>query len=238
MATLKNTTIDDTGFFRVASGINSDRPGGNLVANGMIRFNSTSNRVESFANGTWQGSGYPFRHYYEGIDANLFTANWNNATTTYMTQFGGFGPMYAHGYSPSTAYTLTLTNLPAHNTIRYKVNWHFVDSVDGETNFIVLMNSSGAETTFAQFRKTWNVRPVTIDSLTSGATMVENFQSVPYSYKPWPTTTPSIDGYLTFDSGYYSHSLSSFTARHQIGLDQAITDEACYFSHVEVWLGA
>lgn len=232
MATLKSTTIDDTGFLRVATGTNAQRPS---VANGMVRYNSTLNGVEKFANGVWEVSVFPFQYYYEGINANLFTSNWNNTTTTYMTQFGGFGPMHAHGYSPSTTYTLTLSSIPAHNTIRYRVNWHFVDSPDNEQNSIVLMNSAGGDTTFAQFRKSAASGSITIDSLASGATIVQNFQSRPYSYKPWGG--PSVDGYFIFDSGYYAHTSSTFTAKHVIGMDQAITDEACYFSHVEVWLG-
>lgn len=46
MATLKNTTIDDTGFLQLPSGTTAERPAS--PQNGMIRFNTTLNQVEYY----------------------------------------------------------------------------------------------------------------------------------------------------------------------------------------------
>lgn len=51
MATLKNTTTDDTGFFRLPAGTTAQRPAAPL--NGMIRFNTETNRPEAYQNGSW-----------------------------------------------------------------------------------------------------------------------------------------------------------------------------------------
>lgn len=238
MATLKNTTISDTGFLTLPVGTTAQRPS---AANGMFRHNSNNASVETYLTSSWKMPGYPYRYYFEGIDANRFTANWNNSTTTYMTQFGGFGPGTGHGYTASTTYTLTLTGVPFHNTIRYRVKWHFVDSPDNETNYLILMNSAGVDATFAQFRKTSPTGDVAFDSVASGTTATwfsagsTAKSGYLYSYKPWGGT--SLDGYVQFDTGYYAHTSSTFYAKHQIGLDQAIADEAVYITHVEVWLG-
>ena len=50
MATLKNLTINDTGFVRVASGTTAER---STPANGDIRTNTTTNKVEMYSNGVW-----------------------------------------------------------------------------------------------------------------------------------------------------------------------------------------
>ena len=57
-----------------------------------------------------------------------------------------------------------------------------------------------------------------------------------YSYRPWGNGTYGQDGYAAFDTGFYTHTSSSFTAIHEMGYDQGITDEAMYLSHVVVWL--
>lgn len=51
MATLKNTTISDTGHLTLPSGTTAQRPG--AAANGMIRFNTSTNSLEAYANGAW-----------------------------------------------------------------------------------------------------------------------------------------------------------------------------------------
>lgn len=52
MATLKNTTINDTGFLTLPSGNTAQRPGS--PSNGMIRYNSQRSEIEVYANGQWQ----------------------------------------------------------------------------------------------------------------------------------------------------------------------------------------
>jgi len=51
MATLKNTTIDDTGSIRVARGTTSDRP--SSPQQGMIRFNTSTNKFEAYDGSEW-----------------------------------------------------------------------------------------------------------------------------------------------------------------------------------------
>jgi hypothetical protein len=51
MATLKNTTVNDTGFLTLPAGTTAQRPGS--VANGMIRYNTSTAAVEAYANGAW-----------------------------------------------------------------------------------------------------------------------------------------------------------------------------------------
>lgn len=234
MATLKNTTISSANFLQLPSGTAAQRPGGPSA--GMMRYNTSIGALEIYKNGTWEANGWPYLYYDEGINASSFTANWSITTTTSMTQFGGFGPANGHGWvsGPST-YTLTLTGIPAHNTVRYRVYWHFVDSADNETNHIDLMNSSGTDTRFLTFRKTSPTGAVAFDSIASGVT-ANWISGQSYSYKPWGDS--SVDGYVTFDSGYYAHTSSTYTAKHIIGLDQGVADEAVYLTHVQLWLGA
>ena len=53
MATLKNTTINDTGFLQLPAGTNAQRPTG---ATGMIRINTntTPYTLEIFQASTWR----------------------------------------------------------------------------------------------------------------------------------------------------------------------------------------
>ena len=54
MATLKNTTIDDTGFVRLPSGTSAQRPGSPTA--GMMRFNSSEGYVEVYNGVEWRSS--------------------------------------------------------------------------------------------------------------------------------------------------------------------------------------
>lgn len=51
MATLKNTTINDTGHLTIPSGTTAQRPGS--PATGMIRYNSSNTAIEWYAGGGW-----------------------------------------------------------------------------------------------------------------------------------------------------------------------------------------
>ena len=51
MATLKNTTINDTGYLGMPIGTTAQRPGS--PANGYMRVNSTSSTIEMYYNGIW-----------------------------------------------------------------------------------------------------------------------------------------------------------------------------------------
>ena len=52
MATLKNTTINDTGFLKVATGTTVQRPG--TPQTGMIRFNTNEGYIEIYDGTTWK----------------------------------------------------------------------------------------------------------------------------------------------------------------------------------------
>lgn len=235
MANLKNTTVDDTGYLRLPNGTTAQR--NSSPANGDIRFNTTFNRPEQYASGSWSVYGFPYLYYYEGIKANLFTANWNNSTTYTMANFGSLGYVTAHGWATGPAtYTLTLSSLPAHNTLRYRVFWHLVDSLDNETSQLFVKNNSDTETEILRFTKIYNAAP-SFSIIGSGVSAVW-FGGLFYTYRPWGSGANGQDGYIVVDTGYYTHTLSTFTARHVMGADQAQADEAMYLSHVQVWLGA
>lgn len=234
MATFKNLTINDNGYIGLPVGTTAQRPS---ATNGMIRYNSTLGKPEAYI-GSWlspSDRSEGFLYYYEGRDANLYTGNWNNSTTYSMLNFGGLGHVTAHGWSTGPAtYTLTLNSIPTHSQVRYVVFWHLVDSLDTETNNLYLMNSSGTETEFWRFTKTYNTDPST-SVLQSGATATWN-GGKSYTYRPWANGAYGKDGYVVFDSGYYDHTSTSFTARHVLGADQAQADEAEYLSHVQLWI--
>lgn len=51
MATLKNTSISDTGFIGLPSGTTAQRPV--TPSAGMIRFNTTTSKLEVYDGATW-----------------------------------------------------------------------------------------------------------------------------------------------------------------------------------------
>jgi hypothetical protein len=235
MATLKNTSINDTGFLKLPTGTTAERPS---PSTGYLRYNTTLNRPEVYYNSNWANvatKNESYLHYYEGRDANLYTGNWNNSTTYSMLNFGELGHVTAHGWTSGPAtYTLTLNSIPTHNQVRYVVFWHLVDSLDTETSNLFLMNSAGTETEFWRFTKIYNAVPST-SVLQSGATATWS-GSKTYTYRPWGNGVYGNDGYVVFDSGYYDHTSTSFTARHVLGADQAQADEAMYLSHSQLWI--
>lgn len=234
MASLKNLTINDTGFIGLPTGTTAERPS---PSNGYVRYNTTLGRPEVYVN-NWlnpYARTESYLHYYEGRDANLYTGNWNNSTTYSMLNFGGLGHITAHGWSNGPAtYTLTLASIPIHTQVRYLVFWHLVDSLDTETSNLYLMNSAGTETEFLRFTKIYNAVPTT-SVLQSGATAIWS-GAKSYTYRPWASGAYGNDGYYLFDSGYYDHTSTSFTARHVCGADQVQSDEAMYLSHVQLWI--
>lgn len=173
--------------------------------------------------------------YSEGNNAAPYVANWNNTTTYTMNQFGGLGKVDAHGFSSGpVTYTLTLSSLPVHTEVRYKVFWHLVDSLDNETNQLFTMNSSGGETEKLRFTKQYNLEPAI--SVQDSGVIAPWSGPQTYTYRPWANGYYGQDGYLSIDTGWYAHTANSFTARHVMGADQAQSDEAEYLSHVQVYL--
>jgi hypothetical protein len=167
----------------------------------------------------------------EGASAN--TSNWNNGSTFNMAQFGGLGNVTAHGgVTGPVTFTLSLTGLPTHTDIRYQVFWHMVDSLDNETSSFYTSDTNNNNVLRARWTKVYNNTPqystLNITGTWSGGQ--------PYTYRPWGNGSFGQDGYAAFDTGFYTHTSSSFTAIHEMGYDQGITDEAMYLSHVVVWL--
>ena len=236
MATLKNTTINTTGYITLPAGTTAQRPASPVA--GMMRFNTTFSRNEFYNGTTWivQGYNFPYLYYNENARADLYTANWSNTTTYSMYQFGGLGYATAHGWNGvATTYTLSLTNLPPHHTIRYRVYFHMVNSLDGETNYVDVSNGAGVATRIMTFTKTYNTVP-SVSYLAPGAATSWSGPQV-YSYAPWEPGIAQSNGYSIIDSGYYAHNLTTFTADNRLGADQAAADEAEYLTNVEVWLG-
>jgi hypothetical protein len=177
----------------------------------------------------------PVYTYSEGSNATPYLGNWNNSTTYTMADFGGIPNVTAHGFSSGpVTYTLTLNNLPPHTRIRYRVYWHLVDSLDNETNQLFIMNSSGGETEILRFTKQYNLTPAISIAASPGTYTWSGAKS--YSYRPWAGGAYGADGYIIVDSGLIDHTLTTFTARHVMGADQAQADEAEYLSHVIVEL--
>jgi hypothetical protein len=149
----------------------------------------------------------PVMKYSEGADATNFLNNWNNSTTYYMAQFGGLGPVTAHGFSSGPVnYTLTLPGLPTHTRIKYRVFWHMVDSLDTETSRLYIGDGS-SETEYLTFTKVYNAAPSVSYAGGNLTTSWSGHQT--YSYRPWANGAYGADGYMTVDSGWINHTSST-----------------------------
>lgn len=167
--------------------------------------------------------------YDEGLDAASYVANWSNTTTQSMTNFGFLGSGTGHGYVPTTNFILTLKNLPAHNQIRYQVYWHFVDTPDQETN---TLDIDGVR--YLSFTKATASASITttVNNLLK-ASFTSTGTDTGYSYAP-EATAGSAHGYVEIDTGWIDHTQENLTVDHYFGLNEAITNEACYLTHVRV----
>jgi hypothetical protein len=78
MATLKNTTIEDTGFLKIPSGTTAQRPASPTT--GMIRFNTDLNSLEHY-NGTYWITGYAVP-LVNGLAGKFFNGDWRSTIST------------------------------------------------------------------------------------------------------------------------------------------------------------
>jgi hypothetical protein len=209
----------------------STRPTTNLVI-GVIGFNSDLNKIDFWDGSKWLLNEILF--YDEGTDARSFVSNWNDQQVFNMTTTADLGNCWIHGWGGSPRnYTLSLSNIPTHTEVKYECFIHMVDSWDNETCQIYTTNSSGSEVLRAQWTKVYNTQP-SVSTLASGSSFTFKTGQT-YSYRPWGNGTNGNDGYASFSSGWYSHTASTFSARHYTGLDQAASDEAYYISHVKLY---
>jgi hypothetical protein len=176
--------------------------------------------------------------YKEQLDANSYTSNWSPTTTQYMSDFGGLGAGYAHGYNPLTTYTLTI-NIPisGYYKAKYEVKIHYVDSWDGENNYIYINNFDNRGRILVwQSSKVYTNSP-SITNYENNITQWSGY--VNYSYRPLGMQNQSYsvtNGYNTITTKEFNLTSSSISIEHQTRLDQDITDEAFYISHSVLYL--
>jgi hypothetical protein len=157
-----------------------------------------------------------------------------------MTDCAGLGNCYIHGWGGSARnYTLNISGLPTHTEIRYECYIHLVDSWDGEAVEVYTSNNAGGEITQATWTKVLS-QPGLQSLNTYNGTTVKWRNARYYSNAPWNGESTDNNngnyGYAVVTSPWYSHTASTFTARHYSGLNQETADEAFYISHVKVWI--
>jgi hypothetical protein len=152
-----------------------------------------------------------------------------------MQQLGDLGNCSVHSFNSVPAFPmLELNNLPAHTQIMYEVNWHLVDSLDGELNELSVVSNTDSTIKKIAFTKSFN-KPPSIRYVDDNVTTKWNGSQI-YSYRPWGQGKISQDGYLTINTGWVNHSISKLQIQHFIGANEEQTNEAMYLSHVKVWL--
>jgi hypothetical protein len=179
-----------------------------------------------------------YAYYNEGTDCRNFIANWNDSGVYNMTSCATFGNCYIHGWGGSArTYTLTLANLPTHTLLRVSANIHMIDSWDGETNYVNVTADNNSQQEFIRWTKSYGNN--NIGGIVQGTALFPNntytyYNAQSYSYSPLGYSTNN--GYVTVNSGLYSHTRSNLTANFYTGLDQATSDESYYISHVKIEL--
>lgn len=107
MGSLKNTTINDTGFLQLPVGTTAQRP---TAANGMMRYNSNTGLAEVYAGGAWKGlalgSEYETLNFV-GNNGNLTITN-NGTTSVDIAKTQGSNSWDTQAYV-ATGYTAPVT---------------------------------------------------------------------------------------------------------------------------------
>lgn len=107
MGSLKNTTINDTGFLQLPVGTTAQRPS---AANGMMRYNSNTGLAEVYAGGVWRGlalgSEYETLNFI-GNNGNLTITN-NGTTSVDIAKTQGNSSWDTQAYI-ATGYTAPVT---------------------------------------------------------------------------------------------------------------------------------
>jgi hypothetical protein len=181
-------------------------------------------------------------YYNEDTDCRApYISNWNDSQVYNMTDCAGLGNCWIHGWTAGPrSYTLSLSGLPAHTEIRYECYIHHVDSWDDEQNQVYTTNTAGTELLQAQWTKNNGAPPAGM--VANNGTALSWWGNKYYSYAPWNGNAgesereAKFDGYMKVTTAWYSHTASTFSARHYTALNQDATDEAFYISHVKVWI--
>ena len=125
MATLKNTTINDTGFFGLPVGTTAQRPASPV--NGYMRVNSTTNYVEVFYANTWTNmtalSGSivtsNLQLYYDFGNASCYSGS--GTTINDLSGNGNNGTLSNGSYSSNNSGYFAFTGSSSGITTSYKI---------------------------------------------------------------------------------------------------------------------
>jgi len=187
------------------------------------------------------------QHYWDGmwlnvhdeaLNADQFISYWSKNTVQQMSNFGGLGSGYGHGWDVSTGQEniLTVPNLPVHSFARYTVKWHFVDSIDNEANRLRVYDFKY----YDQYEQMWFGSRSTSNSgmgvNTNYHTTSSSFTAATYSHEPWNGSGTTIIGYASIDTHTMPHTISRFKVMHYTDTDQATSDEAVYYTHSTLYL--
>ena len=244
-------------------GIGNTNPGYNLDVNGSVRITggllissigtqanpimdlrelygkASGNYYVRFFNGTisqhyWDGLWLKIHE--EGLNADQYTSYWSHSTVQQMSNFGGLGSGYGHGWDVNANSDLTLTNLPPHSHTRYSVKWHFVDSIDREDNALEVYDFRSYNERERMWYGNRNISDVGMNVRTLYHHTTASFTVATYSYEPWNGAGTVTLGYETIDTGPIPHSTPRFKVRHYTATNQAVSDEAIYYTHSTIWI--
>ena len=187
------------------------------------------------------------QHYWDGmwlnvhdeaLNADQFISYWSKNTVQQMSNFGGLGSGYGHGWDVNTGRenVLTVPNLPVHSFARYTVKWHFVDSIDNEANRLRVYDFKY----YDQYEQMWfGSRSIGNSGMgvnTNYHTTSSSFTAATYSHEPWNGSGTTIIGYASIDTHTMPHTISRFKVMHYTDTNQATSDEAVYYTHSTLYL--
>lgn len=229
MANLKNTSVVNSGDFKLPSGTTAQRPSNPQT--GMLRFNTDAGVMEVYDGTQWDTTTPPYKYYDENRFASIWKSNWDDNTLTYMDDWGDLGQGSGHGWSDGPVdWTFTLNDLPPHMFLSFKVRCHLIDTIDNENNRIFLADNDDNLFQIIDFERDFST-PIFTNSIDSGTTF-EPSGEVTYSIEQGR----AYDSYATITYDYYYHTRSDFRALFDIGVDQDQDDEAFYITNLQVYL--
>lgn len=237
MANLKNTSVVNSGDFKLPAGTNAQRPSN--AQQGMLRFNTDAGVMEVYDGTQWDTTSPPYKYYDEDRFASVYLDNWDDNTVRYMDRFGGFGQAVGHGWTNGPVnWNLRLNNLPPHMYLKFFCRAHLIDSIDNENNRIYLNDDNDNLFQIIDFERDFDA-PIFTTFIAPGVSFSASGRK-PYSFHPYSDTTlvstNTYNSYAEIDSGYYYHTRSNFRAYFDINVQQDVDDEAFYLTHCQVWL--